>query len=511
MTPKVTISILAYEGVEHSKACIESVLKNSFSHQFELILTDNGSTDGTAAYFAEVSRRLPARVRIVTNEKNLGFIEPNRKALEMAKGEFFVLLNNDARVPRGWLTYLLQPFDRFKRAALTGPEGSCCELTKDFSGTPGRHVDYIEGSCLMGKTEILRRHGLFSDYLKFAYHEDSDLSLRMQELGYSIHRAPFKISHIGEGTSRRVPEVKVHAEENRKAMIQRWGAWRRVRKFDYVTIIRRRASSGDVLLATAVVKAVRERCPQSAIMVETDFPEIFAGNTRITRVSRQLQPVKGAKVIDLDMAYENRPERHIIKAYEEVAQLGPIELRSEYFGDRHNYKRPIDLPEGPWVAIHAGPTTWEGKNWPEERWNTLIQYLDHQLGYKILLVGNQGYNLGSHRDQRGLTNVHELAAHLRACDLFIGVDSFPMHMAQAVGTPVVPLFGVTSAKYILTFGSKAYPVESDPYHVFSGIRHKEYGKTHIDVLGNNPMETIQVDQVIENVHLAMGVKQEAVA
>lgn len=499
--PKVTISILAYDGLEHSRACLKSIFENSHGYDYEIILTDNGSTDGTAAFFREIQAQRPDSVRVVTNQENLGFIEPNRKALEMARGDYFILLNNDVRVPRGWLGNLLQPFYRLPRAALSGPDGSCSELTTEFSGIPGRKVDYLEGSCLCGKTDILRRHGLFSDYLKFAYHEDSDLSLRMQELGYTIHRVPFRIQHVREATSKRVPRVKEFAEKNRDTMIKRWSGWRKGRDFDYTVVVRRKASSGDVLLTTAVVKALSERCPRAIILVETDFKEIFIGNPRVVRAGPRLA-ARGGRLIDLDMAYENRPGNHIIKSYGEEALLGPLDLRTEFFGSKlcENQAR-LKMGPGTWIAIHAGPTTWSGKNWSEEKWQQLISVL-RNVGWKVLLVGNSGYNLESTLDMRGKTRVHQLGGYLKNCNLFCGVDSFPMHLAQALGVPVVPLFGVTSPEFILTFGSKAYPVKSDESHEFTGIRHKVSGVTHVPVT-SNPMDTIEVDQVIEQIQFSM--------
>jgi GT2 family glycosyltransferase/ADP-heptose:LPS heptosyltransferase len=499
--PKVTISILAYEGLEHSRACLKSIFENSNGHDYEIILTDNGSTDGTAEFFREIKAQRPDSIRVVTNQDNLGFIEPNRKALELARGEYFVLLNNDVKVPRGWLAQLLQPFYRYPKAALSGPDGSCSELTPEFSGIPGRRVDYLEGSCLCGKTEILRRHGLFSEYLLFAYHEDSDLSLRMQELGYSIHRVPFRIQHVREATSKRVPQVKENALKNRDAMIKRWSGWRKGRTFDYTVVVRRKASSGDVLLASSVVKALSERCPKAIILVETDFKDIFVGNPRVIRSGPRLAP-RGGRLIDLDMAYENRPGMHIIKAYEEEALLGPLEIRSEFFASKLcKDQARLRMGSGTWIAIHAGPTTWEGKNWREDRWQQLISILQ-SVGWKVLLVGNPGYSLESNLDMRGKTRVHQLGGYLRACNLFCGVDSFPMHLAQAVGTQVVPLFGVTSPEFILTFGSRAFPVSSDPSHQFTGIRHRLSGATHVPVT-HNPMDTIEVDQVIEAIQFAM--------
>ncbi len=89
------------------------------THDFELIVVDNGSSDGTRAYLAELAER-DARVRVLLNGRNMGFAPACNQGLGLALGEHLVLLNNDTMVAPGWLSGLL-PHLRKPGVGLVGP------------------------------------------------------------------------------------------------------------------------------------------------------------------------------------------------------------------------------------------------------------------------------------------------------------------------------------------------------------------------------------------------------
>src|SRR5574341_268206 len=94
--PKFTISILCMNHWDLTQKCVESVLKHSSN--FELFITDNASVDGTPELLANFKKAHPNQITIITNTENKGFQEPNKHALSLARGEFFILLNNDMEV-----------------------------------------------------------------------------------------------------------------------------------------------------------------------------------------------------------------------------------------------------------------------------------------------------------------------------------------------------------------------------------------------------------------------------
>jgi glycosyltransferase involved in cell wall biosynthesis len=74
---------------------------------FELILVDNGSTDGTGVYLAGIVDAAPVPVTVITNPTNLGCPVAINQGLKAARGEYHVFLNNDAVVTDGWLDQLI--------------------------------------------------------------------------------------------------------------------------------------------------------------------------------------------------------------------------------------------------------------------------------------------------------------------------------------------------------------------------------------------------------------------
>ena len=194
---KFTVSILTYTALDHTKRCVESVLANSDHAQTRLLLTANGSVEAYE-YFSTIEDAYE-NVAVIYNENNHGFIEPNKSALKSANSEFFVMLNDDAIVSGGWLEKLEAPFLYDPLCALSGPTGG-----KFRHGPAMPETQWLEGSCIMGRTAILKSVGLFSDYLKFATWEEIDLGFRLIEKGYTLHLTPFDFGHAGKATRRKI-------------------------------------------------------------------------------------------------------------------------------------------------------------------------------------------------------------------------------------------------------------------------------------------------------------------
>jgi GT2 family glycosyltransferase len=193
---RTTISIVCYNQIDKVQLCINSIFNGG--GDFDLILTANGDS-AIAAYFQKLAEE-HSNVRVVVNPENLGFIEPNKHALAMTETELFCMVNDDCILPFGWLGKITRIFHTSPNAAIVGPKG--CRLRDNFfGGLEGKPVEYIEGVCLAIPTQFAKQYGLFDPELKWAYGEDSDLSLRMRSLGYTIHLANFPIYHKPGSTS----------------------------------------------------------------------------------------------------------------------------------------------------------------------------------------------------------------------------------------------------------------------------------------------------------------------
>lgn len=499
--PRFTISILAYQNIALTKRCLASVLAHS-GNDFELILTDNGCQDGTAEFFDSMAAQHPEKILVFHNLKNEGFIEPNRRAFGNTRGRYMVLLNNDTVVPPGWLETLHAAFLTDPDCALAGPTGSCCQLRSDFHGEIGPRFEYLEGSCLMIDMEKVRplEPTLFPKELIGAYGEDSYLSLRVRSAGYNLGRIPILIQHVRGATSAMVPQCREWQQNNHIYLMRRFARYMRSRRFDHPIIVRRAAAWGDALLTTPVIRALKARNSMARIQVETICADVFNGNPDIAYVARSIN-ISSADTDDhnLNGIFEMQPGRHIVDVFAETAGLKP----GEYDRVTRMYPPQGDIEWaarqacGDWIALAPGPTTWRCKNWPAERWQPVIDFIRQTLKRPVVLVGGDALPpLSADKDLRAKTTVGELAALLGKCGLFVGVDSFPIHAAQAMGCPVLGLFGITRPDLLLTDGSMWHAVTSPADHPGSGLRHKKAGLTHADH-PDNPMDAISVEAVIK--------------
>jgi hypothetical protein len=223
--PRVSIIILNWNGKDDTIECLES-LKNIFYSNYEIILVDNGSTDGSVKYFEE---HYP-EIEIIENGDNLGFAEGNNVAIKYVIDngtDYVLLLNNDTIVGPDFLSELVSVAESDSEIGVVGPNvyyyseiskiqsaggkiywnrGKAPHFTnkddiKEISRV--RDVDYIMGCALLAKSELVKKIGLLNkDY--FAYWEETDWCVRSKKSGYRIVHVPkSKIWHKGGSTSKK--------------------------------------------------------------------------------------------------------------------------------------------------------------------------------------------------------------------------------------------------------------------------------------------------------------------
>lgn len=219
-----SIVLLGYNQLAFTKLCVESVLEYTDS-PFELILVDNGSTDGTGAYFQELAAQ-DSRVRPVLNSKNRGFAAGCNQGVVLAKGEYVLFLNNDTVVSPGWLGRMIAHFDRQADVGAVGAVSNCVSGPQQLNTIPfanhpsslplikqfaqdlatredGRGFDLprLVGFCLMVHRSVLDRIGGFDPQFGIGNFEDDDLCLRIRTAGYRTWVAQdVYVHHFGSRT-----------------------------------------------------------------------------------------------------------------------------------------------------------------------------------------------------------------------------------------------------------------------------------------------------------------------
>lgn len=240
---ELSIIILTYNTKDITMQAVQSV-EDSYpeevkSGKYEVIVTDNASTDGTLAAFKKFKEHTKIKTfHIVDNGGNIGFSKGNNKGVPYIKGKYVLFLNPDTIVYKNVLDYLIDFMEKTPDAGTV----SCKLINKDgaldfnchrgfptpwnafcyFSGlnrmfpksrifagyTQGwkdlkttHEVDAIEGAFMLMPTEVGKKAGWWDeDY--FFYGEDLQFCYNIRKLGYKIYYVGEKhIMHIGGAAS----------------------------------------------------------------------------------------------------------------------------------------------------------------------------------------------------------------------------------------------------------------------------------------------------------------------
>lgn len=212
MTPKVSIVILNWNGYEDTRGCLVSLQKIDYPN-YEIIVIDNGSTDGSPEM---IESDFP-EIKLIRNKENLGFERANNVGIREALKEdaaYVSLLNNDTIVAPNFLSELVKAFEGDVSVGMAGPKIYYMDKPYRISFAGGKiswifgkswhegdgrldnekynkqkYTDYITGACMVIKTEVFKKIGLFNETY-FRYWEDTELCERAIRAGYKLLYVP---------------------------------------------------------------------------------------------------------------------------------------------------------------------------------------------------------------------------------------------------------------------------------------------------------------------------------
>lgn len=245
--PDVSIIIVSWNTRDLLGACLASVvdlgcptgrrgrLDGDEGLLFQIIVVDNGSTDGSPAMVRE---QFPM-VTVIENRENVGFARANNQAVARSTGRYLLLLNPDTQVRRGAIETLVGFMDRHPEAGGAGPtllnpdgtlQTSCypspglareawrlfhLDHFRPFGEYPmavwdrdlPRSVDVVQGACLILRRQAIDEVGPLDEGF-FIYSEEVDLCYRLQKRGWTLHWVPrAEVVHYGGQSTRQVAET----------------------------------------------------------------------------------------------------------------------------------------------------------------------------------------------------------------------------------------------------------------------------------------------------------------
>lgn len=227
--PFVNIIILNWNNYEDTVECIDSLGEIDY-RKWGVTLIDNGSRDGSGQKLASLYKK-NKKIKMIFNKRNFGFGKGNNIGMrkDLFNTDYFLLLNNDVIVAKGFLKNLIKEgkdlispliYDYDSRKLIKEvimKENSPGEFNFILGG--GRRVefneeeiikvDYASGCCWLIKKELFLKTGGFDEEY-FLYNEEIEWAYRLKQQGYKFYVSPISIIwHKGSSTANKVPGLKL--------------------------------------------------------------------------------------------------------------------------------------------------------------------------------------------------------------------------------------------------------------------------------------------------------------
>jgi len=237
---KLSIVILCWNDRNVIAECLQSIYGTTHATEFEVIVSDNGSTDGSI----DLIRTNYPQVQVIENGCNLRFAKANNVGVKASRGDYVLILNPDTVIHEGALDAMVRIADLHPQIGAFGcrvlnSDGSYQVSARPFASLRGewivalylrwlsyvserlradaypgwkgetpRQVDWITGCFMLIRADVFREVGGFDEQF-FYYYEDMDLCRQIRAAGYQVAYVPdASITHLkGQSTNLRLPPV----------------------------------------------------------------------------------------------------------------------------------------------------------------------------------------------------------------------------------------------------------------------------------------------------------------
>ena len=241
--PLVSIIIPSHNNFRYTYNCISSILKAEPSVPYEIIIGNDMSTDNTriiGLYFTNII--------VYNNNNKYNFLMNCNEMAKFSKGKYILFLNNDTKVHKEWLIYLIKLIESDEKIGMVGSKliypngklqeaggivwnnGDCYNYGRgNNSDMPEynyvKEVDYISGISILIKKCVWEKIGGFDKRYISAYYEDKDFAFEIRKLGYKVMYQPKSVVEHNEGISNSKilsSSIKKYQIRNKKKFIKKW-------------------------------------------------------------------------------------------------------------------------------------------------------------------------------------------------------------------------------------------------------------------------------------------------
>ncbi len=214
----ISVIIPNWNGKKYLKDCLDSIKKNTIYKNYNIIIVDNGSTDGSQDFiekmypFVQLIKR--TENGCISKSLNLGI----KISFQKNKSNYAYLLNSDVKMKKGWLSEVVRVAENDEKIGIVGSK----QLTFDgmptmsagwvkafrikyYYGSKNKEVGWVSGAGMLIKKEVFDSIGMFDESYSPAYYEETDFEKRALLAGFKIIHCPYSVFlHKGGATSKKL-------------------------------------------------------------------------------------------------------------------------------------------------------------------------------------------------------------------------------------------------------------------------------------------------------------------
>lgn len=470
---------LSVEFLDHLPAGLEGFQEKYPNAKLKLVITNNAPNTGISNQLLSAIDTLEKKaaglnVEWVDNPWNKGFGLAHNEVLRSRDCDVFVVLNNDLFFSDpDWLMKLVEPIEK-KAAQLVGLKNAPRLLKPDGNGMYASDdstsvSDYVEGSAFAVETSCLKGLPLFAEDIRVAYCEDSDFSLRFRQAGFKSEFVEIAHEHRRSSSTGIIPKPLSEAihERNRSRLLSRWGHYLQTRTLQNRIFLELVSDGwGDVFCALPAVLQIQKDHPSAHVCVRIKQPFIAYIFDAIPNVHVEIGSTLSPEEFKQRESENDRLFRLENIAFTEAQLLGReiassvgVEFNPQA-AEEHlkrlvlKNKQPLGSKieaKSPLAIIHADYSRpdWEGRGPAPALFHETVAEL-RSRNYHVVAIGSETSNeelvsLANlcTENRLGATSFPEMLELIGRADLFVGIDSGPIHIAQHLGTKTFAVFGAT--------------------------------------------------------------------